>query len=159
MASSDQEQISECWHVGIVVKDVEKVVDFYSRAFGWGPWKRFTSDFPNAVMRGKTTWYKGKRAYVQVGGVGLEVGEPGEGDSVQKEFLSTKGEGLHHLAFYVDDIEKEVAKLEKMGLKILQAAKNEDGSYAYVYLDTEEVGNIIVELNRRDTLSSLNYDM
>ena len=151
MTSGEQEKIliPECWHIGIVVKDVEKIIDFYSKAFGWGPWKRFTADFPNAIVRDKPGGYKGKRVYVQLGGVGLEISEPGEGDSVQKEFFRTKGEGLHHLAFYVDDIEKEVAKLEKLGIKILQAAKNEDGSYAYVYLNTEETGNIIVELNRR----------
>ena len=151
MTSGEQEKIPipECWHIGIVVKDIEKFIDFYSKAFGWGAWERFTADFPNAIVRGKPGWYKGKRVYVQLGGVGLEIGEPGEGDSVQKEFLRTKGEGLHHLAFYVDDIEKEVARLEKLGIGILQAAKNEDGSYAYVYLDTEEIGNIIVELNRK----------
>lgn len=141
--------IPECWHIGIVVKDVEKIIDFYSKVFNWGPWKRFTADFPNAIVRGNSSSYKGKRAYVQLGGVGLEISEPGEGKSVQKEFLRIKGEGLHHLAFYVDDIEKEVEKLKELGIKILQAAKNEDGSYAYVYLNTEEIGNIIIELNRR----------
>ena len=38
-ASTDQILIPECWHVGIVVKDLDDVVDFYSRAFGWGPWR------------------------------------------------------------------------------------------------------------------------
>lgn len=150
MANSEQEQIliPECVHVGVVVRDLEKTIDFYSKAFGWGPWRRFTADFPNAVMRGKPTWYVGDRAFVQLGGIGLEIGETGKGESVHREFLRTRGEGLHHLAFYVDDIEKEVAKLEKMGIQILQAGIRGD-SYAYVYLNTEEVGNIIVELSRR----------
>lgn len=151
MAGRDKEQIliPECSHVGIVVRDLEKTIDFYSRAFGWGPWKRFRADFPNAIMRGNPTWYAGDRAFLQLGGIALEIGETGEGESVHREFLRTRGEGLHHLAFYVDDVEKEVGKLNKLGIPLLQAAKNEDGSYAYVYLDTELVGNIIIELSPR----------
>ena len=141
--------LPECWHIGIVVKDLEKIIDFYTKAFGWGPWERFTADFPHATVRDKPASYKGKRVLVQLGGVALEIGEPGEGESVQKEFFNNKGEGLHHLAFYVDDIEEEVAKLEGLGIEILQSAKDEDGKYAYVYLNTEATGNIILELNRR----------
>jgi len=54
----------------------------------------------------------------------------------------------------VDDIETEVAKLDKLGIKILQSAKNEDGKYIFVYLNTEATGNIIVELNRRPAKKS-----
>jgi len=157
MAGNEQKQkdnekqilIPECWHVGIVVKDLDKTVDFYSRAFGWGPWKRVHVDNRKAEMRGKSTWYAGDRAFVKLGGVSLEIGETNQGESVHTEMMRNKGEGLHHLAFYVDDLEKEIDKLAKMGIPILMTAYTDDRKHAYVYLNTEEVGNIIIELNQR----------
>lgn len=57
LGSSNDNQIiiPHCWHVGIVVKDLKKVVDFYSKAFGWGPWTWVHVDNRNAMMRGKST--------------------------------------------------------------------------------------------------------
>ena len=58
---------------------------------------------------------------------------------------------LHHLAFEVDDVEEEVAKLDKIGIPILQSGIGEDGKYMFVYMDTQKfsTGNIVVELIRR----------
>jgi methylmalonyl-CoA/ethylmalonyl-CoA epimerase len=147
--NKEQIPIPECWHVGIVVKDVKKVVEFYSRAFGWGPWRMVETEFKNAEFRGKPTWYGGPRAFVRLGKVSLEIGETNRGESVHTEMMRNRGEGLHHLAFYVDDLEDEIAKIKGMGIPMLQTAYDKEGKHAYAYLNTEEWGNIIVELNAR----------
>ena len=155
MAGTNQPLVplQDCTHVGVVVRDLEKAIDFYSKVFGWGPWwGRFMADWnPNTgIRRGKPITFKGPRIWLKLGSVTFEVGET-HGESVHTEFLESNGGGLHHLAFDVDDVEDAVSKLEKVGVPLLQAGKGEDGKYKYVYMSTQEAAgsNIILELNPR----------
>ena len=55
-----------------------------------------------------------------MGGIGLELIQPLKGRSVYGEFLEKKGEGIHHLAFMVEDLDAEIADMEKRGFKVVQ---------------------------------------
>jgi len=136
----------ECTHVAVEVRDLQKAMDFFSKVFGWGPWERKDVE-RKAILRGKPVEYKGLRAWLRLGSVLLEAGET-HGESTHTEFLASHGGGLHHLAFEVDDVGEAVAKLEKIGVPILQVGIGEDGKYTFAYLDTREAstGNIILEL-------------
>lgn len=143
--------IRECTHVGVVVKDMDKAIDFYSKVFGWGPWDRWYVKWPGtATLRGKPASYEGPRAWLKLEPVTFEVGET-HGEAVHAEFLESHGGGLHHLAFDVDDIEEAIVQLDKLGIPILQSGKDKDGKYSFIYFSTEEFSgsNIIIELNPR----------
>jgi len=59
--------------------------------------------------------------------------------------LETKGEGINHLGFLVDDIDREVAKLVKKGFKVISSGKFLTGG-GFAYFDTGKVGGILFEL-------------
>ena len=140
-------------HVGIIVKDLDKTIKYYE-SLGIGPCVtpgKFVR--LNRKIRGKEIdmgAIKNRSALFQIGPVLFEMIEPGEGDpslSLWKRDLETKGEGLHHLAFSVDNVDelKEAkAELEKQGLKIVSESDFEGGGH--IYFDTSEVGGILFEL-------------
>ena len=59
--------------------------------------------------------------------------------------MKSKGEGINHLGFFVDDLAKETAKLEVKGFRVLYSAKFVTGG-GFAYFDTDKVGGIISEL-------------
>jgi methylmalonyl-CoA/ethylmalonyl-CoA epimerase len=124
--------------VGIVVRDVEKTMDFYTAAFGFGPWTIF-DEIPNPG-------FKVKIAMAQSGQVQLELIQVLEGESLHSKFLKEKGEGLHHLAFFVVDIDKELARLTKLGITPYESAKVPGFDAGFAYLNTDKIGGVMFEL-------------
>ena len=146
-SETEKSPFSAIRQVGVVVKDVDKFVEFYS-SLGIGPFE--SSYYPPVVekrIRGELASYKTKTRVVKMGQVDLEVIQPLEGESAQRAFLESKGEGVNHLAFFVDDLEKEVAKLTKRGLKVIQSGKMASGG-GFAYFDTAAIGGIILELTQ-----------
>jgi len=136
--------------VGIVVRDLEKSVALYTSILGIGPFRivppeEFQST--DMILRGRPAYWKVKVAFAQVGPVTIELIEHLEGESLLKEFLEAKGEGLHHLGCLVDDIEEEIAKFEKQGIAVLQRGTN-IGRSKWAYMDTEPILGIVIELRQ-----------
>ena len=147
MEQSEKFVLPELAQVGVVVKDIDQAVNYYSTTFGIGPFRLFDLDIPNVTLHGKPISLKFRAAFTRMGPIQFELIEVPEGESIYWEFLDKKGEGLHHLGFYVTDIDKEVAKLERLGIGVLQGGKLNGGGFAY--LDTERVGGVIFELLQR----------
>ncbi|MFC1937876.1 VOC family protein [Chloroflexota bacterium] len=148
----------DCTRVGVVVRDMEKAIDFYSQTFGWGPWDRFYAKYPpdtgtTVTLRGKPVSYEGPRALVKLGEIMFEFIEP-HGESCLTEFLASNSGGLHHLGFDVDDLSGAIAKLEKAGISPLEAEKDENGKYRWAYVSVLEAtgSNIVIELAQRPRL-------
>ena len=81
----------------------------------------------------------------QLGDIRIELIQPVEGESPSKEFLDNKGEGINHICFSVDDLEKEAAKLAKKGFKVVSSVKFVNGG-GNVYFDTGKVGGVLPAL-------------
>lgn len=131
--------------VAIVVQSIDETVKFYEEMFGIGPFKIMEVDFSDATYYGQKAGYRGKRAFAQLGPVTLELIECYSGKTVQADFLREKGEGLHHIGFFVKDLKKCEAEAEKKGLKIIQGFKRKDGS-GFAYLDSNRIGGVIFEI-------------
>lgn len=133
--------------VGVVVKDVEKVIERLGE-LGIGP---FTG---GALPKEREEYFRGKRMYAdfdirsaRLGNVQLELIQPLSGDSPHKEFLETKGEGIQHVMCMVDNLKETVKQLTDKGVEVLLAAKFPGGGeIAYVDLG---VGNIVIELGQK----------
>ena len=129
--------------VGVVVRDMDKAIERLA-SLGIGPFQ------PKLLPPNTKEWFRGKplKAKLNIkstmmGDTELELVQPIEGDSPHQEFLDSKGEGIQHIAFAVDDLDKEVDQLTKQGVSVLLKAKMPRGGIAYLDLG---VGGIIVEL-------------
>ena len=121
--------------IGIVVKDMETSVKFYEQMFG-PPFLTLESGVNSAKL---------KIGLFQVGEIQLELIEVLEGETIHSKFLRERGEGLHHIGFIVEDIEEELARLSKEGIKVLERGIVQE-LVKFAYLDTEKSLGIILEL-------------
>ena len=136
------------YQVGYVVRDAHKTAKEYEKV-GVGPFVEEMFPGIEAVVHGKPADYKVLTILADMGGWELELCQVLEGRPIMKEFLEQKGEGIHHLGFYVDNLEDELAKWRSKGVGVLQWSKcpppYPEGS-AYAYLDTEKLLGIIIEI-------------
>lgn len=143
----DKIALPEVGQVGVVVKDVQKAAEYYTSNFGIGPFKIFDYRFENGQVHGRPATFKLRLGFARMGQVVLELIQVLEGETIYKEFLEKKGEGLHHLCFYVSDFDEKVAAFARKGIGVIQGARYPEGGFAY--LDTEKVGGVILELAMR----------
>jgi len=135
-------------HVGLVVKDLDKTIEYY-QSLGIGPFEKRTIDTPaDKTMYGEPTDFKLIIGTAPMGPIKLEIIQPSEGATLLEEFLESKGEGINHIAFAVEDLEKEKAKLMMKGLKVILTIKLPTGAEC-AYFDTRQVGGVIMELVKK----------
>ena len=127
-------------HIGYAVKDIDKVVEAWSRLYGMGPWTYREEGGTDAKGR---PW-KIRLAFAYLGPVEIELIQCIEGRIFQSRFLDTWGEGLHHIGFYVDDVDAETSNLVAQGAKLFI---HDPGNFAY--LDAGGPGGAIFELMKR----------
>ena len=130
--------------VGIVVRDIEKATEYYTATFGIGPFSIREVDMDGVMLRGKPVSTKIKAAFAQSGPLQIEFIQPVEGENIYTEFLASKGEGLHHLGFRVDDMEGMLAALAKEGIE--PVFHRNYGFFAFAYLNTDKIGGVMFEL-------------
>lgn len=148
--NSGQVVLKDISQVGIVVRDIEKSIALYTSILGIGPFRLVGPEemqSTDMILRGRPAYWKVRAAFAQVGPVTIELIEHLDGESLLKEFLEARGEGLHHLGCLVDDIEQEIEKFEKQGITVLQQGTN-IGRSKWAYLDTEPISGIIIELRQ-----------
>ncbi|MBI5115389.1 VOC family protein [Candidatus Poribacteria bacterium] len=120
--------------VGVVVKDVDERVRNYETIFGEGAFVIVEGEGQATLADGRGIMIKGKLAFVQLGPVQVELIEIKDGPSIHVDFLKTHGEGIHHVAKYVEDFDKELQKFRERGIRVLQQGS---GMRRYAYLDTK----------------------
>jgi methylmalonyl-CoA/ethylmalonyl-CoA epimerase len=122
--------------LGIVVKDMNKTTEFLEK-LGIGPFPTIETDTPSGKI---------KIGIYQQGNLQIELIQPLQGNTPHAKFLKEKGEGLHHVSYHCKDIEKELQKLEKIGVKIIE--RGEIFGVKYAYLDTQKQCGFILELGQ-----------
>jgi catechol 2,3-dioxygenase-like lactoylglutathione lyase family enzyme len=127
-------------HIGFVVKDTNKAIDvFKSSGFTilMSPILLY-KEIPNAP--------KIKLCLLQKSSFIIELFEQVGGKALWGDYLEKYGEGINHISFAVDDLEKETAKIIKKGVATANIDRNHDGSLGEVYFDTCRVGNVYLAL-------------
>lgn len=123
-------------HICIVVENIEKTKSYYE-SIGIGPWV----DYPPLVEYTKLNvidekgFFDTRFVYTHIGNLQLQLAQPGAGKTIYKEFLETKGEGVFHIGFEVDDIDAAEIRLTSNKMKLLASGRRDDGS-GFSYLDT-----------------------
>lgn len=98
-------------HIGIAVQSIDAQRSFYEGTLG-------------AVFEGieEVADQKVRVAFFRINDVRLELLEPTDATSAIASFLAKRGEGLHHIAFTVDDIQARIAELKQEGLRMIDNA-------------------------------------
>jgi catechol 2,3-dioxygenase-like lactoylglutathione lyase family enzyme len=137
-------------HVGVLVRDLDRAMERYTNDLGIGPWAVNTLSpdwIRDMTVHGKQQDHVFKHALCKVGPVIYELIESVQGPNIYEEFLNEHGEGVHHLGYFVEDIDAEISKMESRGFALLQSGRgfgtNDDGAYAY--FDTEGAVGCILE--------------
>jgi len=123
-------------HIGIAVKDLKAANKLYSKLLNTSPYKIEEVDSENV----NTSFFK-------IGESKIELLEGTSSDSPISKFIEKKGEGVHHIAFEVDDIEKEIKRLTKEGFKMIHE-KPKDGAdnKLIAFLHPKSSNGVLIEL-------------
>ncbi len=135
--SGHQLHLKSVDHIGIVVKNSEAVAASWAKMFGIGPWTTIT----NNGKDGAGNQIEVKLSFAYVADTEFELIEVVKGTILHSEFLKTQGEGLHHLGFFVNDVNAEASRLVKVGGRILIQVPGQ-----WAYIETGGPGGVIFEL-------------
>ena len=133
--------------IAIVVRDIEAAAARYSQVFGIEKPDIIVTDAydkARTVYRGEASHAQAKLAFIRFGQVELELIEPIGEPSVWKDVLDQRGEGVHHIAFWVPDTDAAVKHLDEHGMPMIQQGQFTGGQYTYV--DSEPQLGVMLEL-------------
>ena len=123
-------------HIGIAVKDLEIANDVYTKLFGNAPYKTETVE-----SEGVST------SFFMVGENKIELLEATNTDSAIHKFIEKKGEGIHHIAFSVDDIVSEMERLKSEGFIVLNEKPKKGADNKLVcFLHPKSTNGVLIEL-------------
>jgi methylmalonyl-CoA epimerase len=100
--------LNKIHHVGVVVKSADEAMKFYRDALGL------------PVTEDRVIEDQGVRGVLlQIGGSEIELLEPTRDDTGIARFLATRGEGMHHICFESDDVDKELDTARARGIQLI----------------------------------------
>ncbi len=123
-------------HIGIAVKDLEKGNALFAELLGEKHYKieEVLSEYV------KTSFFK-------VGESKIELLEATDEKSAIAKYVEKKGEGVHHIAFAVDDIEAEMKRLDKAGFRLLNEKPKRGADNKLVcFVHPKSANGVLVEL-------------
>jgi catechol 2,3-dioxygenase-like lactoylglutathione lyase family enzyme len=135
--------------LAFVVNDIESANEAFTKLLGIKkvePFLTGDSTISKVVFKGEPTNSRSKLAFLNTPTVQFELIEPDHNPGTMREFLDTVGEGIHHIAFDVDSIQKRLPEAEKNGYPVLQTGEFTSSDGRYVYVDTIEDYKTLVEL-------------
>ena len=123
-------------HIGIAVKDLKTANNLYSKLLNTAPYKMEEVESENV-----------NTSFFQVGESKIELLEGTSSDSPISKFIDKKGEGVHHIAFEVDDIHSEIIRLKGEGFVPLseEPSKGADNKWV-VFFHPKTTNGVLIEL-------------
>jgi len=128
--------IKKIEHVGIAVKDLEKSNKLFKKLLGQASYKTEIVESENVT----TSFFK-------IGEQKIELLKSTAENSSVSRFLDRRGEGMHHLALHVEDIPKEIQRLENEGFSFVSKTpvKGADNKMI-VFLHPKTTNGVLIEL-------------
>jgi len=132
--------ISKLDHIGIAVSNLEESLKFYTEVLGM-------------KLHGTETVeeQKVKVAFLPLGDTELELLESTSDDGPIAKFIEAKGQGVQHLAFKVDNIEKALEECKAKGIRLIdEKPRYGAGGAKIAFLHPKSTNGVLVELCQRD---------
>ena len=123
-------------HLGIAVSDLEASEKIFTDVLGVAPYKREEVESEHVIT-----------SFFMVGENKIELLQATSEDSAIAKFIASKGEGIHHVAFAVDNIQEEIDRLMSLGYRMIheQPKEGADGKLI-AFLHPKSSNKVLVEL-------------
>ena len=123
-------------HIGIAVNDLASASIIYEKLFGASAYKK-----EEVASEGVKT------AFFRCGPNKIELIEATNPESSIAKFIAKKGEGIHHIAFEVEDIQSEITRLKKEGFVVLNEVPKKGADNKLVaFLHPNSTNGVLIEL-------------
>lgn len=120
-------------HISIAVKDFEKGIEIFKKIFKKEPEIKVFEE-------GKL-----KIGIFHLENIMIEIISPLEGEENVSKFLEKRGDGIHHIALEVDDVEEIVKEIEKEGFKIATPPRKGVKSKKVIFLHPNTTNRVLIE--------------
>lgn len=123
-------------HIGIAVKNLAQSNQLFARLLGDVHYKTEQVDTEGVSI-----------SFYKIGETKIELLEASSPDSPIAQFIQKKGEGIHHIAFQVDNIESEMNRLRQEGFELVNEVPRDGAdNKRIVFLHPRSTGGVLVEL-------------
>ena len=123
-------------HIGIAVKSLENSSKLFEKLFGFKSYK--LEEVPSESVNTE---------FFLLGDSKIELLEASDANSPIAKFIEKKGEGVHHIAYDVEDIRKEMARLEAEGFELLNKDPKKGADNKLVcFLHPKSTNGVLIEL-------------
>lgn len=130
------ENLKKIEHLGIAVEDLERSEILFQKLTGSAPYKREAVESEGVIT-----------SFFRSGPNKIELLAATSEDSPIAKFLKKKGEGIHHVAFAVDDIEQEMIRLQAEGFRVLNEAPKKGADNKLIcFLHPKDTNGVLIEL-------------
>ena len=127
-------------HIGIAVKGIEQAGKFYTDILGLK-----IEDVENVADQ------KVNVAFIPITDSEVELLESTEPDGPVAKYISARGEGVQHIAFRVENIDKALEELKEKGVRLIdQAPRKGAGGARIAFIHPKETNGVLVEICERD---------
>lgn len=127
-------------HIGIAVKNLDETLKFYEDILGM-----------KCVDKEVVEEQKVRVAFLPIGDTEVELLESTEEDGPIAKFIEKKGEGIQHIAYRVDDVEKTIAELKAKGIRMIdEKPRYGAGGAKIAFLHPKSTFGVLIELCQRD---------
>jgi len=133
--------------VGIIVKDIVKTRAAWAKLLGVEePPIIETEGWESSHMafKGKPSDGRAKLAFFRLENMAIELIEPIDGPSTWQDFLKKHGDGVHHIAFNIENLDETLKKCKEMGISVEQRGDYKGG--CYIYADSKHKLGATIEL-------------
>jgi methylmalonyl-CoA/ethylmalonyl-CoA epimerase len=128
--------IKKIEHLGIAVKDINASNELFAKLFGKHPYKLEEVESEGV-----------KTSFFMIGESKIELLEATNSNSAIAKFIEKKGEGIHHIAFEVDDIDAEIARLKSEGFELIHTTPKDGADNKRIaFLHPKSTNGVLVEL-------------
>ena len=128
--------IKKIEHIGIAVKNLDEANKIYEQLLGSPPYKMETVDSEGV----NTSFFK-------TGESKVELLQATKDESAIAKFIAKKGEGIHHIAFAVKDIHKEIKRLKEDGYAIINESPKKGADNKLIcFVHPKNTKGVLIEL-------------
>ena len=128
--------IEKIEHIGIAVKNLDEANKIYEQLLGSPPYKMETVDSEGV----NTSFFK-------TGESKVELLQATKDESAIAKFIAKKGEGIHHIAFAVKDIHKEIKRLKEDGYAIINESPKKGADNKLIcFVHPKNTKGVLIEL-------------